>query len=180
MLRDPRTIKASHVRHIPSGDSFAVVDRRLRLLTPIFNFQQKVQGLVLETLGFGVTGSVELAVIGHLRKAKWVNSDSEPWRYGVEGKETVLEASMYPDAVGKDFMEGINPIPVYPLRIIYKVFLEKEILDLVLRETGDGNSSRLGVFSSCHVFYLDDCGKEKYKRIQDWLEDIELQVITII
>ena len=87
---------------------------------------------------------------------------------------------MYPDAGEKDFMVGINSIPVYPPKIIYKVFPEKEILDLVLRETDDGNSSRLGVFSLCHVFYLDNCGKEKYKRIQDWLGDFEPRIITII
>ena len=38
-------------------------------------------------------------------------------------------------------MEGINSIPVYPPRIIYKVFLEKEISGLVLREISDGNFS---------------------------------------
>ena len=70
---------------------------------------------------------------------------------------------MYPDAVKKDSMEDINSIPVYLLKIIYKVFPEKGISGLVLREIGDGNFSRLGVFSLHYVFYLDDCGEEKYK-----------------
>jgi hypothetical protein len=87
---------------------------------------------------------------------------------------------MYPDAVEKDFMEGINSIPVYPPRIIYKVFLEKEISGLVLREIGDGNFSRLGVFSLRHVFYLDGCGKGKYKLVQGWLDDFGPRIITII
>lgn len=79
---------------------------------------------------------------------------------------------MYPDAVEKDFIERINSIPVYLLKIMYEVFPENEISGLVLREIGDGNFSRPGVFSLRHVFYLDDCGEEKYKRIQDWLDDL--------
>ena len=84
---------------------------------------------------------------------------------------------MYPDAVEKYFMKGINSILVYPLKIIYKVFLEKEISGLVLREIGDGNFSRLGVFSLRH---LDGCGKGKYKLVQGWLDDFGPRIITII
>jgi len=76
-------------------------------------------------------------------------------------------------------MEGINSIPLYLLKIIYKVFPEKEISGLVLRGIGDGNFSRLGVFSLRRVFYPDDCCEE-YKRIQDWIGDFEPQIITII
>ena len=73
-------------------------------------------------------------VTGRLRKVKWVNPDSELLRYDVEGKETLLEVSVYPNAIEIDFMEDINSIPVYLLKTIYKVFPEKEISGLVLRE----------------------------------------------
>lgn len=164
LLCDPFTgvyccfkVFGSHIRLLAKGARFSIGDS-----------------------GFGAVDSAELVVTGRLRKAKWVDPDSELLQYDVEGRETVLEVSVYPDAVEKDFMENINSIPVYLLKIIYKVFPEKEISDLVLREIGDGNSSRLGAFSLRYVFYLDDCGEEKYKRFQDWLDDFELQIISII
>ena len=152
------------IRHSLSCDSLTGVDRCFEVINSHIQLSAKGARFGTGDSGFGAAGSAELVVTSRLRKAKWVNSDSEPLRYGVEG-ERLLEVSMYPDAVEKDFMEGINPIPVYPLRIVYKVSPEKEISGLVLRKIGDGNFSRLGVFSLRDVFYLDDCGEEKYKRI---------------
>lgn len=71
------------IRHSLSCDPFTKVDRCFNVFGSHIRLLAKAQGLVLEIL------ASEPVVTGRLRKAEWVNSDSEPLRYNVEGKETV-------------------------------------------------------------------------------------------